>query len=249
MDTASLIYAALILLGASFVQAMIGFAFNLLAIPLLIWSGFSLGQSIAITAIPILIQLLISAFKQRRSLVADDLALGIGVRFVTLPIGIMLLYTLDQLDPNTIKPFVGAVLLLIVLSEWFVHFVPRAHLGRGWDLLAFGMSGLMLGVIGMGGPPIVLWLMAHDWPPKRSRAFVTWLFLASAPIQIGLLYWKLDETALKGFAIGTALLPIVIVGTLLGNWIGDRFDEKRFKQIVHLFLLLTALISIVSPLL
>jgi len=247
MPIEQLIIVALILMGASMIQAMIGFAFNLLAIPLLIWSGLSLAESVAMTSIPILVQLSLNSLKLRQYIVWRDLPLPIAVRFATLPVGIGLLYAVNALDTTTIKQVVGVILLGIVLVQLFVRFKPRQHLHRLWDGVAFGLSGVMLGMTGMGGPPVVVWLMAHDWEPMRTRAFVSILFLVSAPVQITLLYWKLGSEVTHAFIWGVEALPLVIIATLIGIRIGNTFDKKKLATAVNLFLFFTAVVSIVSP--
>ena len=34
----------------------------------------------------------------------------------------------------------------------------------------------LLGLCGMGGPVMVLWVLAHDWPMNKARAFLFFLF-------------------------------------------------------------------------
>jgi uncharacterized membrane protein YfcA len=247
MDVLHIVIAAMILFGSSMVQAIIGFAFNLIAIPLLIWAGFSLAESVAMTSIPIFIQLALSSWRLREHIIWHDLRIPILIRFITLPLGIMMLYTINSLDPSRIKQFVGIVLLLIVLTQYFINFKPKEHISRLWDIIAFGISGIMLGMIGMGGPPVVVWLMAHDWEPKRIRAFVSFLFLIAAPVQIVLLYWKLGSEAGEGFVWGLASLPLIVIATLTGIHIGNRLDKDSLRQTVNIFLLLIAFVSIVSP--
>jgi uncharacterized membrane protein YfcA len=247
MGVEQLILAALILFVSSMIQAMIGFAFNLIAIPLLIWIGFSLAESVAMTSIPIFVQLSLNTWKLRRHIVWRDLPLPVVIRFITLPVGIALLYTINGLETATIKQVVGVILLGIILVQLFVHFKPREHFHILWDILAFGLSGMMLGMTGMGGPPVVGWLMAHDWEPKRIRGFVSFLFWISAPVQIALLYWKLGDHVTVAFGWGIAFLPLVIIATLIGIHIGNTFDRKRLKNAVIFFLFLTAVVSILSP--
>ena len=247
MGTEQLILAAIILFISSMTQAMIGFAFNLLAIPLLIWTGFSLAEAVVLTVIPIFVQLMTNAWKLRHDIVWHDTRLPILIRYITLPIGIWLLYALNTLDTTLIKQLVGVMLLLILATQLFVSFKPRETLSPGWDILTFGLSGIMLGMLGMGGPPVVLWLMAHDWPPKRTRAFITTVFLFASPVQIALLYWKFGSTLSESFVWGIAATPIVISGALLGVRIGNSFDKAKLKKAVMFFLFLTALLSILSP--
>ena len=247
MDIEQMLLAALILFAASLIQAMIGFAFNLIAIPLLIWSGFTLAESVAMTSIPIFVQLSLNCWKLRNHIAWRDLPLPIVIRFVTLPIGVALLYTINSMDTGTIKQLVGVILLGIISVQLFVRFKPRESFHRFWDMLAFGTSGVMLGMIGMGGPPVVVWLMAHNWEAKRTRAFVSFLFLVAAPVQIVLLYWKLGDQVGHAFGWGMMLLPVVIVASLIGIRIGNTFDRARLKKAVMFFLFLTAVVSIVSP--
>jgi uncharacterized membrane protein YfcA len=169
------------------------------------------------------------------------------MRFVTLPVGITILYAISDLDTSTVKQFVGIVLLMIVLSELFIHFKPREYLHRLWDIVAFGLSGLLLGMTGMGGPPVAVWLMAHDWEAMRSRAFVTMLFLISSPVQIALLYWRFSDKVEDSFLWGGTLVPVAVLGALLGIKIGNTFDKHRLKNAVIGFLFLASILSIVSP--
>ncbi|NKQ40122.1 MAG: sulfite exporter TauE/SafE family protein [Sulfurovum sp.] len=247
MGTEQLIIATIILFFSSMTQAMIGFAFNLLAIPLLIWTGFSLAESIVLTVIPIFVQLVTNAWKLRHEIIWDDIKIPMAIRYITLPIGIWLLYTVNNLDIDTIKQFVGIMLLIILAVQFFITFKPRKTLPLYWDILAFGASGVMLGVLGMGGPAIVLWLMAHDWTVMRTRAFITAVFLLASPVQIALLYWKFGDTLLQSFVWGIVATPIVIVGALIGLKIGNSFNKAKLKKTVMFFLFLTAVISIISP--
>jgi len=247
MSTEQLILAAVILFFSSMTQAMIGFAFNLIAIPLLIWAGFSLAEAVVLTSIPIFVQLITNAYKLRDAIVWQDVLPAALIRYITLPIGIMLLYAINHLDTAYIKQLVGVMLLLILVTQLKVTFKPRQSLHFAWTVLAFGLSGIMLGMLGMGGPPVVLWLMAHHWEPKRTRAFITTVFLFASPIQIILLYWKFGAELFDTFVWGIAATPIVIIAALIGVKIGNSFDRERLKKAIMFFLFLTAIISIVSP--
>lgn len=247
MGVEQLIIVAIVLFLSSMVQAMIGFAFNLIAIPLLIWNGFSLASSVALTSIPIFIQLITNTWRLHDDIEWKIVLPSAIIRYITLPIGIALLYAVNSLDTATIKQFVGVMLLLIIATQLLVSFKPRDSLPFVWDILAFGISGIMLGMIGMGGPAVVLWLMAHSWSARKTRAFISALFLMSAPVQIALLYWKLGDQVAEAFVWGIASTPIVIIAAMIGVRIGDTFDKKRLTKVVMIFLFLTAIISIISP--
>ncbi|WP_457606525.1 sulfite exporter TauE/SafE family protein [Nitratifractor sp.] len=246
-STEMIAFASLILFLSSLVQSVIGFAFNLLAIPLLIWGGFSLAQGVALTSIPILVQVSIATWKLREHVPWREVLPTSGIRYLALPVGISLLYLVNRLDPLHVKQIVGAVLLLILASQHWIRIEPRERLPLGWDLLAFGLSGVMLGMIAMGGPPVVLWLMAHDWSALKSRAFMSALFLLAAPVQLALLYWKLGAEVSASFLLGLWMVPLVVAGSLLGIRLGNRLDRERLRKLILFFLFLTGLVSILSP--
>lgn len=99
----------------------------------------------------------------------------------------------------------------------------------------------------MGGPPAILWVMAHKWSTQDSRAFLNALFLIGGPLQIFLLYYNFGDSLLHFFLVGLAFTPIVIVSTLLGIKIGNYLDRVILKKIVISLLVFTSLISIFSP--
>ncbi len=247
MSLIGMIVAASVLIFAAIVQSIIGFAFNLLALPLLIWSGLSLAQAIALSSVPILVQVSIATYKLRYKVPWSEVILASMIRFVSLPVGVSLLYLINDYDPTTVKQFVGAVLLLILTIQSLIHIPPRAKLGLGWDILAFGLSGLMLGMLAMGGPPVVLWLMAHDWSAIKSRAFMAALFFIAAPVQLGLLYWKLVDEVAEFFLYGALMTPLVIASSLAGIHLGNRLNRKRLRRFIIFFLFLTGLASLLSP--
>jgi len=247
MTAGMLLAAAAILFVSSALQSIIGFAFNLLAVPLLLWSGFSLAQAVALTSVPILVQVSIATWKLRGEVVWREVFPAAIIRYLTLPVGISLLYWVNGFEPSRVKQIVGLILLIILLIQRFARVVPKERLSFGWDLLAFSLSGVMLGMLAMGGPPVVLWLMAHDWSAMRTRAFMAALFLLAAPVQVGLLWWKLGEEVAYAFAWGLGMIPLVVAGSLLGIRLGNRLDREKLRRAIMFFLLLTALISLASP--
>ena len=52
MSISIIILIGIVLFICSTIQEAVGFAFNIFAIPLLIWSGLSLPQAITVTSIP-----------------------------------------------------------------------------------------------------------------------------------------------------------------------------------------------------
>ncbi len=93
----------------------------------------------------------------------------------------------------------------------------------------------------MGGPPLVLWVMAHDWTAERTRAFLFASFMGLVPVQLTLLYWTFGKDVVYGMAVGAALSPVVLLGSLLGLRVGARFSKPLLHRLAFLLLVAIAL--------
>lgn len=236
-----------ILFFSSVIQGIVGFAFNLFAIPLLIWSGLSLSESISISAIPIFAQSLTATIKLKDHVRWKEVGIASLIRALAIPIGIFILTLVDSFDKESIKQFVGIAILFVVLSQIYLKIEPKEKITFAWTFITFFTSGIAQGLVAMGGPPAVLWVMTHKWNTLTSRAFLNALFLIGGPLQIFLLYYSFGKSLLNFFFTGLAFTPVVIISTLLGIKLGNYLDRVLLKKIVIYLLILTSCISIFSP--
>ena len=100
----------------------------------------------------------------------------------------------------------------------------------------------------MGGPPIVLWVMAHDWSAAKSRGFLFFVFLSSVPLQVVLLLLAFGTRILWPVLIGAMGIVFVFAGTAIGLQIGAKLPKWRLRQIAYLILTLIAISAIGTPL-
>ncbi len=247
MSVSILILIGIILFLCSVIQGIVGFAFNIFAIPLLIWSGFELPEAISITSIPIFFQSLTSTYKLRTHVIWKEVWVGAIFRYMGIPIGIFLLTLISTFDKSSIKQIVGIAILLIVITQTLLKVKPREKVGFIWTFIAFFTSGLTLGLISMGGPPAILWVMAHKWSALTTRAFLSALFFLASPLQLILLYYNFGDKLLNFFMTGLAFSPLVIVATIWGVKLGEFLDREKLKKIVLSLLVITSLVSIFSP--
>jgi uncharacterized membrane protein YfcA len=219
----------------------------LFAIPILIWVGVGLSQAVAILSLSIFIQVLVATYQLRDEVRWRQVLPATLIRYLTIPIGISLLLAIDSLDRTQVKQILGVLLLLVVLVQLLVKVKPREELHPGWMALAFLCSGVMHGMAAMGGPPVVLWVMAHRWSNRQTRAFMLALFLLAAPLQLTLLYLFSGGAILGALLTGLAFAPLVALGSTLGVRLGNYIAKKRLRQIAYGILLVTALASILAP--
>jgi len=242
-----IILIGFILFLCSIIQGIVGFAFNIFAIPLLIWSGLGLNEAISLTTIPIFFQSATSTYKLRSHVLWKEVGQGTIYRYIGIPIGIYLLTLISGFDKSSIKQIVGIAILLVVFSQLYVRIEPKKSINPIWTFVAFFTSGLTLGMVSMGGPPAVIWVMAQKWSAIRTRAFLSALFFLASPLQVVLLYYNFGEKLLNFFLLGLAFSPLVIIGTLWGVKMGEYLEREKLKKIILSLLVITSLVSIFSP--
>jgi uncharacterized membrane protein YfcA len=140
------------------------------------------------------------------------------------------------------------IVLCAVLAQWLWRVRPRDHLHRGWGIGATTLCGYMSGLAGMGGPPVVMWVMAHRWSNQRSRATLWSLFTGLTPFQFFFLTRQFGEDVLYAYRDGAMLSPVMLLGILPGLWIGHRIPKPLLRQISYTILLLISLYAIGQPL-
>jgi len=235
-----------ILCFASTVQSAIGFAYALVATPLLIWIGMSLPNAITLVATCSFVQSAIGARHLRASVPWRLALIATTVRVGTLIVGLLLLKQIVGLDTGTIRLIVGVVLCVLVVTQLVGKAPPVENVHWMWGTLAFGASGLLAGVCGMGGPPLVLWSVRHNWPVEKSRGFLFTVFAVSIPIQIVLLYMVFGMDILRSVVTGVLFAPAVLFGAAMGLPLGNRLPRAVLSKIVYATLLLIGLSSIIS---
>ncbi len=200
-------------------------------------------------SVSIFIQVVVATYQLRAAVRWRDVIPATLIRYVTIPIGIALLLAIGSLDRAQIKQILGFILLSILLVQFLWKVAPREHVQAKWMLVAFSSSGIMLGMAAMGGPPVVLWVMAHRWSNQQTRAFLASLFMLAAPLQLVLLYVSSRGDVLGAMLTGFAFAPVVAVGSTMGVRLGNSIAKPRLRQMAFVILLLTACISILSPVL
>ncbi|MEZ4607929.1 MAG: sulfite exporter TauE/SafE family protein [Deinococcales bacterium] len=224
---------AFLLFGASFIQGAVGFGFALSAMPILVWGGYSLAEASIITALNSLLQMFLAVFQLRRDIPWREVWKAISLRWLFTPLGIWVMMKLDNLPPQQLKQILGLILLVIVLSQLLYRVKPRDKLHPLWGIFAFSSSGFLQGLVSMGGPPLVLWVMALTWDVKSSRAFLMTLFALAVPLHLALLYLSYGQKLQQASYQGLIFIPLSLLGVTLGIRVGNHLPKERLKTLAY----------------
>lgn len=237
--------AGIIIFLGSILQGAIGFGIGLFSIPIMVWAGIGLPATIAIVTVASGLQTGWSWQRTRDHLPWRDPVPITIVRLLAMPLGIVALGVLSGQGQGVAKQVVGAAIIVILAAQWIFQVKPRQHLAPAWMWVAGLSSGFLTGMISMGGPPLVMWVMAHDWPGRRARAFLWESFLIATPFMMALLGWQFGRAMIIPMLFGAILTPLIVAGSAVGLRVGAMMNRVHLRFAMTILLLIIAVTSLV----
>lgn len=216
--------------AAAYVQALSGFGFAMLAMPLLLLHADPVDALFATTLAGALLSGW-GAAADRGHVDRDRVARLTGWALLGVPAG---LYLVTVLDSRALQVIVVAAVLVAVLAELRPRRTPLSPAG----VSACGVtSGVMLACSGINGPPLVMALRSLD--PLRYRATLQATFcLQETAVVAGLLL--IGRATAEGFLLAAAGLLVMPLGWRLGSHAFGALDPARLRWVILAGLVLTA---------
>lgn len=232
--------AALIATIAGLTKGYAGFGGGMIMAPLL---ALIYGPAQAVAMIMVLeflasLQLFPRAARQTDWGLIGPLAL---LTCLLTPVG---LYALLYTEPDTMRRVIGVVVLamaLIMISGWRYRGEIRPALTAGVGVLA----GLLMGATGLGGPPVILYVLSRPENADRARARMISYFAIAIMFMIVILTWRgvINELTLWRCAfLGPWFMLTIWAGSRLFNF----GSEAMFRNIALSILVIAGLIAIIG---
>lgn len=215
---------------AGIVRGFSGFGAAMVMIPLLslIFDPQTALGLLTAMEIPANLQLLRFSYRHANWRQAAPMAAAAAF---AMPVGAWILTTVD---PELLRRSISLIVLALVavLASGFRHNVERR---LGADLAVGGVAGLLNGSTGLGGPPIIFYMLSGPHGPAAVRANITAFF------QLGFLvvvttYALYGVLTIERLILGLALAPAYISGIALGGRLFDLADEATFRRIAFVLL-------------
>ena len=170
---------------------------------------------------------------------------GILVVFAGIAVGIPLgAWLLDSGEPTALLTMLGAV-LVVVGGVFLAAPLQRAAPVPPWLALPVGVvSGVLTGLFGTGGPPLIFYYHLKGVDKTTFRSSLMAIFLLMTFVRIpsyvafGLVTGPRMWSAL-------AVIPAVLLGAWVGNRIHLKIDEVAFRRLVSAALVLIGVLLLV----
>ena len=140
--------------------------------------------------------------------------------------------SLTRLDPGVVSALLGffvAVFALASLSRPQFRITPRWELPV--SLVAGAIGGFFGGMALIGGPPVIMLMVALHLKKEEFIGAMGLLYLAMLPPAAFSLI-SLDVLQWRHVVPGLVTLVPVLAGLALGQWVRGRIDQERFRKIL-----------------
>ena len=177
-----------------------------------------------------------------------------------------------QWRPELVRLLMPGIFIGVVVAQWFISILSAPMLtaaiasfsvlfavrslffsrnqypilASNWGArLMAGLSGIASTLVHAGGPPLIMYFSAKQLKPLHYVATAAVLFAFMNAIKLvafisqGFFSWDILLTA-------SAFTPIAILGNWLGVHIQQRFNTKKFVNVMNWLLLLLGLVLFVK---
>jgi uncharacterized protein len=227
--------AFLVVLVAAATQALTGFGYSLLAVPLL---AIILDPKTAVVAAAIAGMALNLGTVAAERAHAQWRAAGTLALFgaIGIPLGLVLLAALSDV---ALRILIAVVVLLCTAQVWRGVRLPEHP---AVVAVAGFVSGTLGTSTGTNGPPLVAAFQAMGYDPRQFRATLGAVFTFTGAL--GLIGFVVaGQISGAAMAIGLGTVPGALLGWLAGNRLFARIAAAKFRRVVLAALVVSAIVT------
>ena len=234
--------AAVAVVFAGFLRGFVGFGAALVTAPVLSLA-FSPTIAVAIaflSGLPAVVQLLPTAIRYADRPFILPVAIGC---FLFAPVGA---FVLVAGDPRLLKIGIAAAVVLMTMLMWRGWRFAGAP-GRPVLFVAGAIAGVLQGLAGIGGPPVVTVALARPGAPETQRgnvlAAVTALTLAAA-----IPFWGLGLFTAEALWLSLLFVPLHTAAAWGGTICFEKIGRRHYRRAALTALTVVGVASLVAAL-
>ena len=239
MSLTQFIFIAVIVLVASLIQALFGFGFALIAVPLMIFV-IDLPTAVVTATTVSFVSTSMQWYESRAIQVRAMSRRLILSALVGLPFG---LWLLTNVDARLMKAFLGCMVLIGVFLS--IKGFDLQRLPVSFDIAMGVLSGLLSTATSTNGPPLVFLLHSRKYAPHEFRAVLNRVFTISSFLSL-LMFGFAGKITSDSVSLALIAIPVMGLGVFLGLNLREKVNPDHFRTLVVWLLLLSGLSAIVN---
>ena len=141
----------------------------------------------------------------------------------------------------------GLGILITLLAVWFLAVEDRwkpTDAGTGWEPVVGSVSGILGGLYGISGPPLIVYFKARGLDKTVFRVALLTIFLVMTIIRTGT-YGAMHLFTIPILVSTAITLPFAIAGMGVGYLLHQTIPELTFKRITSVVLLISGLLLVI----
>lgn len=234
-----------LILGA-IIQSSSGFGFGLFVIPILLFFGFGLAPTVIMVVIGSAIQKITAVKYLKEHLDWQEMTPFIVIGLFGLPLGIYAMSRVSNMNQAVVKQVIGGLVLVMLALHRKGTIKAREYVPKLWGYIAGFFAGVLNGFANIGGPPLVLWTLAHQWSNQKMRGTIIAFSLIFVPFQLALMLVTFGSVIFTPIIKALVLSPAVLLGTWIGLKIGERISQAHLRIYMQALLLFIAVSSVLK---
>ena len=222
----------IVILISQVIYSTLGFGSGMFAVSILSYLYGSIEFVVPFFTVLCLPTEVIITYKNRKSIDYSKIKLFLLFIIPFLLLGTILLKFAD--DYPFFLIFLGVIIILISINS-LSDFLDKRDLGmkkdKFWVPFFGSISGLLGGLYGIGGPPLIFYFQQKKLNKDQFRITLLSIFSIMTFIRV-LYYIGLDILTAELLMTTLVILPFSLSGLAIGNFMHKKIDEKTFKTIV-----------------
>ncbi len=238
-DVTEIVVTAVMLLLGSTLVSTVGFGIGLSTIPVLLLVLEPQTTVVVVNTVSLLLFGAV-AFQTRRFISLRAMAPVCAAGLAGVPAGV---FILGNVDESSLRIGIAALILLLTLTFAVDLDVSALRSTFAGPVVGFAVSVLVI-ASGIGGPLLVLYLMARRWPRDSVRGSLALFFLVvESTAAIGYVVTGIFDTE-RLVLTSVAAVP-VLIGSSLGTVAASRMNEKAFRY-AAMTMIVTASLAVLA---
>ncbi len=164
-----------------------------------------------------------------------------AIAMAAMPVGLWLLVSLDAAAITRAVSVIVLLFVAVLITGWRYQ-GPRPlalTLGIG------GISGAMMATTSVGGPPVLLYMLAAAMPAATIRANIVAYYLLTGFILVTMVMLA-SPTALAAVIDAMVLLPVILASSWIGSRLAGKAADQTYRWIAYIFLTAAGIIGLVG---
>ena len=230
----NILFIILLAAGASFIQRTIGFGFGIFIMTALPFLMPTYAEAVTLSGLLSLTSATVVMIQYVKYVTWKRLLPMIGAFVIFSTMAILML---DRIEGPAMRMILGIILIILSLYFSFFKTILQKHIHAtpGWMLGTGSVSGVMGGLFGMHGPPVVLYLTVSEPSKDHYMGMIQTYAVITNITMLAVRAYNGYVTPFVGTAYLYGLLGLV-VGLIAGNWAFKRIPARLFTYIVYAYI-------------